>query len=124
MGEADTIQSYTPFKPLKNRLVSFKCVGFIKLDTYHNKRYKPKNIANYVELGDDVKVIEEAPMYRITVNGDVISTYGHHKVLRPFYNYKSLYVQVKINDKKKNLMIDKLMKKYYPDVELKPQSHD
>lgn len=118
-GKASDVQAYTPFVPINNSSVGFSCVGKISLYHNHNKKYIPKNPALYVNIDKHSKVIEEAPDYRITSDLNIISTKGNNKIIRPYFD-KELKVELRVEkNKPKRFSLNVLIKKYYPDVELK-----
>jgi hypothetical protein len=124
MGKADIVQSYFPFVPISNLNVGFSCVGKISIYAHHNKKYVPKNPSLYVDVNKHSKVLEEAPDYRITSDLNIISTKGNCKIVRPYFD-RELRVELRVGkNKPKRFSLNKLIQKYYPNVELKPQSHD
>ena len=117
MGKTDVVQAYTNFKPLRNTTRGFSCVGRIDIHAHHNKKYRPKNSANYVDLIADSKVIEEAPMYRITSDHNVISMKGNTKIVAQYFDSGRLLVELRVSENKaKRFNVKKLIKKYYPET--------
>lgn len=117
MGKTDIVQAYTNFKPLRNTTRGFSCVGRIDIHAHHNKKYRPKNSANYVDLIADSKVIEEAPDYRITSDHNIISVIGNPKIMSQSFNKGMVNVYLRVGtNQTKRFSVNKLIKKYYPET--------
>ena len=115
MGKVDAVQSYFPFTPIRNNVKAFRCIGKVDLYLHHNKKYKPKNHVEYAVIDDHSKVIEEAPMYRITQDANVISTNGNPKIIKQFLDKKDIYVRLYVDGgKRRTFGIKFLMNKYFP----------